>query len=266
MSRKLIFILIITAVAAGACRKVVYPELQNGKTLLVIEGNIDTDNKPWLIRLTLTQDYFDNNPPPYVTDAFVTINDDLGITDTLFYTNQGMYSTKTGRQCVVGNTYTLTVIHNNQKYTATEKCHAQEKVDSLTYEFQPRIYFFEEGYYVSQHGLEKPGVGDYYYWDIYQNHILKSDFGYFVNEDALVDGQYLNFSFPFAFEKNDTITINQYAISKNFYNYLLDVEAQASRSGSPFDTPAVNPISNIVGNAVGYFSVRSKISNEIVIK
>jgi hypothetical protein len=266
MFRKLILILIITAIAAGACRKVVFPELQNGKTLLVIEGNIDTDNKPWLIKLTLTQDYFDNNPPPYVTDAFVTISDDQATVDTLFYTNEGIYSTKTGRQSVIGKTYTLTVNYDNRKYTATEKCLAQEKVDSLTYEFKQQKFPFKEGYYISQHGLEKPGVGDYYLWDIYQNYILKSDYGYFLNDDALVDGQYLHFTFPFAFEKSDTVTINQYAISKNYYNYLLDVEAQASRSGSPFDTPAVNPISNITGNALGYFSVRSKISNEIVIK
>lgn len=258
--KKLHYLLIFAGLTIfSACEKVIYPDLSNGKTLVVIQGRISTDSVPRMVKLTYTKDYFSGGNPATISGATVYIQDNFGVTDTLYESAndslKGHYFSKIATRCVPGNIYTLTAIVDGKTYTASEACPFQEPIDSLTYEYRPRAGFIAAGYYVTEHAKENPGPGDYYLWEIYRNDTLINDFGYFVNDDAFVEGNYVTASFPFPFNLNDTIRLEQYAITKQWYNYLLAVQNEASKSGSPFDTPPANPVSNIRGGGLGYFAV-----------
>lgn len=243
----------------SACEKVIYPDLSNGKTLVVIQSRISTDSAPWMVKLTYTQDYFAAASPKAVSGAIVTIADNMGFLDTLYESTndslKGHYFSKNYNQCIPGNVYTLTVLADGKTYTATEPCPVQKPIDSLTYEFRKRSAFIPEGYYITEHAQENEGPGDYYLWEIYRNDTLINDFGYFLNDDAFVNGNYIEATFPFPFSLNDSIRLDQFAITKQWYNYLISVQNESQKSGSPFDTPPANPVSNVSGGAIGYFAV-----------
>lgn len=255
MNVKKIILLALTGLTMASCEKVIHPDLSNGKTLLVIQSRISTDSVPWEVKLTLTQDYFNPDTPPPVSGALVYISDNAGNTDTLLQGLGGNYFSRDYKKCVPGRYYTLTVKHGGKTYTAGELCHFQEPIDSLTFEYRKRQGFIPAGYYVTEHAKEKEGAGDYYLWEIYRNDTLITDFGYFTSDDNFVNGNYISASFPFPFNLNDSILVDQFAISKQWYNYLNSVQTEANKSGSPFDSPPANPISNIKGEAVGYFAV-----------
>jgi hypothetical protein len=70
-----------------------------------------------------------------------------------------------------------------------------------------------------------------------------------------VNAKYIQASFPFPFQQNDSVRVDQFAITKQWYNYLIAAQTEASKSGSPFDSPPANPVSNVTGGAIGYFAV-----------
>ncbi len=242
-------------IAFSACEKVIHPDLSNGKTMVVIQSRISTDSAPWLVKLTLSKDYFSSAKPVPATGAMVIISDSKGNSETLKEDSAGYYSTNTFKKCEELVTYTLEVTYQGAKYTASETCPRQAPIDSLTSEYRSKQGFIAAGYYVTEHAQENPGPGDYYLWEIYKNDTLINDFGYFVNDDAFVNGNYISASFPFAFELNDSVRVDQLCISKKWYNYLIAVQTEANKSGSPFDTPPANPINNVQGGALGYFAV-----------
>lgn len=255
MKRIVVYILLIMAVAFSACEKVIYPDLSNGKTLLVIEGRISTDSVPWRVKLSLTQDYFSTTRPPAATGAVVSIIDDLGNSITLLEDTGGLYKSASVHKCIVGRRYTLNVAYKGTNYTASETCLFQEPIDSITYEYRKKQAFIPAGYYITEHAREKEGAGDYYLWEIYKNDTLINDFGYFINDDAFVNGNYIVAQFPFNFKLYDSIQVDQFAISKQWYNFLSTVQTEAGKSGTPFDTPPANAVSNIKGGGIGYFAV-----------
>ena len=255
MKKAVIYIFLLLALGFSACEKVIYPDLSNGKTLLVIESRISNDSVPWQVKLSLTQDYFSAATPPAATGAIVTITDNLGNAVTLVEDTGGYYRSASVQRCVVGRRYTLNVAYKGANYTASETCLFQEPIDSITYEFRKKQAFIPAGYYITEHAKEKEGAGDYYLWEIYKNDTLINDFGYFIQDDAFVNGNYIVAQFPFPFKLYDSIRVDQFAISKQWFNFLSTVQTEANKSGTPFDTPAANATSNIKGGALGYFAV-----------
>ncbi len=61
--------------------------------------------------------------------------------------------------------------------------------------------------------------------------------------------------YPFRVDVGDTIRVEQYNLSPQYYQFIIDLEAQLNRSGSPFDPPPANPNDNISNGGIGYFSV-----------
>lgn len=255
MKKLTLYSLAILAFGFGACEKVIHPDLSNGKTLLVIESRISTDSVRWEVKLSLTQDYFSSSTPPAAKGAVVSISDDFGNKTDLIEDTSGHYYSADVKKCVVGRRYTLNVTYNGTVYTASETCLNQEPIDSITYEYRQKQAFIPAGYYITEHAKEKEGAGDYYLWEIYKNDTLINDFGYFLNDDAFVNGNYIVAQFPFPFKLYDSIQVDQLAISKQWYNYLSAVQNEAGKSGTPFDTPPANAVSNIKGGAIGYFAV-----------
>ena len=67
-------------------------------------------------------------------------------------------------------------------------------------------------------------------------------------------------------EPTDTVRVEQYAINQKYYEFLVDLNAQQSRSGSPFDSPPANLNNNISNGALGYFSVVNMEEARIIVE
>lgn len=269
----------------GACEKVVQLDVPEAEPRVVIDGTLSNVSEQWKIKLSLTQPYFDQSGISFVDDAKVYVEDNTGVIDTLTYDTDGYYVSNGIRQCVVGNTYTLRVEHGSKTYTATEKCFYQDTIDFIqSYYLPERNGFIPVGYYVFEKANEYEPDGDFYLWNIYRNgEILTDSIGYIIDTDEFRETSYFNLPidpndplkdidrgifprpFPWSFEKGDSVTIEQWRISEDYYNFIAEFATQQQRSGTPFDPPPFNPTSNIKGGAYGFFRVVNNSSKSIIV-
>ncbi|MBI1305052.1 MAG: DUF4249 family protein [Bacteroidetes bacterium] len=286
ISKSFILLLSVFAVfGLTACEKLIELKVPNADPVIVVESSISTDTVFWEVSLTWSQQYFNQAQRKYVDDAIVTITDNIGGHDTLFYSDTGVYVSRYRRFCIPGREYTLNIYRDGKTYSATELCKFQDPIDFLMSFYLPdQNGFIEAGYYVFEKANEIETSGDYYQWKIYQNDTLKKGFGYLLDEDEFRETSFFNLNidpndplkdmdrnilprpFPFKFEVGDTVRIEQYNISKAYYDFLNELERQISRSGTPFDPPPTNPNYNISNGAIGFFSVSNVSKAKIVVQ
>jgi hypothetical protein len=283
--KKLILIL-SAAFLFTACERIVEVEIPNADPKLVIESQITTVNDFWRVRLTLSQPYFDQDSADGLSSAVVTISGTNGSFVSLFHQDTGMFVSADSQRCMVGETYTLTIVYNGVTYVAAEQTPDANPIDTIASYYLPdNNGFITKGYYVFIQGVEaSPEPGDYYLFKAYRNDTLKDDFGPLLDDDQFGSVSYLNQNFdifnivqelalgktprpfPFVVEPTDTIRVEQYAVNQKYYQFLVDLNAQQSRSGSPFDSPPSNLNNNISNGALGYFSVVNKEEVWIIVE
>lgn len=286
MKIKSIFLpLFVSLIAFSGCEKIIELDVPESEPRLIIESGISTDTAFWKVKLTMTQAYFNQDDKGFVNNALVTISDNVGNIDTLFLRDTGLYVSKTTKTCVVGRAYTLRVLHNGVVHQATEVCPYQEPISFLmSFELPERNGFIDPGFYVFEKAKENEAEGDFYLWKVYRNDSLQDDFGYVLDTDEFRETSYFNINidpddplkdqdknilprpFPFEFEVGDTARVEQYRVSKAYYYFLVELQNQVSRSGTPFDPPPVNPRTNITGGGFGFFSVSNVSKDSLVVK
>ena len=279
--KKLIY-LAIFSLSFAACERIVEIDLPSEAPRLVIEGQITNERAPWQVRLTLSQEYFDQAEASAIENATVRISGTDGTDVLLVHQDTGMFMSADTQQCVEGESYTLSVTYDGQTYLATERAPIAYPLDTIATYFLPENNgFIPSGYYVFIQGKENEAQGDYYQFKVYSKDTLKADdldndeFGSvsYLNEDfnsrdilgELAKGKTPR-PFPFTVEPGDSIRVEQYAINEQRYNFILELRAQQGRSGTPFDPPPANPNNNISNGALGYFSVANKHVASMVVQ
>lgn len=279
--KKLIAI-IITAFAFTACEKIVDIEIPSEGTLIVIESEIYSAKDIWRVKLSTNQPYFDQDSADHVSTASVYIAELGGDTVFLNYADTGMYVSTDSHQCEVGKSYELNVVYDGQVYRATEKLKNAFPIDKiLSFFLPPDVSFFPSGNYAFIQGQADPSQSNFYIFKTYRNDTLKSTE---LDDDAFGSVSLLNSTFnadditgelasgklprPILFDvvEDDTIRVEQFAVSEEYYKFRIDLNAQQSRSGTPFDPPPANPNNNISNGGLGYFSVAHKETATLIVE
>ncbi len=283
--KKTILYLFLTALALSGCEKIVELEIPSGDPQLVVRGQITNLDQPWIVTLSLSQPYFDQDTVTTVADANVRIMDSDGFEVQLNHQTKGIYVSEQAHQCVPGKTYTLQINYKGEEYTAAEVMPNGFPIDLIESYYLPEGNgFIQEGYYVFIQGKENDYAGDSYQWRFYKNDTIQDQFGEILENDEFGDVTFLNPNidpddplkgladgilprpFPFILEAGDSVVIEQFNLSPEYFQYIIDLNAQLSRSGSPFDPPPTNPITNISNNGLGYFSVAHYTDATIVVQ
>jgi hypothetical protein len=279
--RKIILIA-IAAFAFTACEKIVDIEIPSEEARVVIESQIYSVNDIWKVKLSSNQPYFDQEDADNISAASVYITELGGDTVFLNYTDTGMYVSADSHQCIVGNTYELTVVYDGKVHKATEILQNALPIDELlSFFLPPDVSFFPSGNYVFLQGQIDSTKDNFYVFKTYRNDTLKSTD---LDDDGFGPVTILNSSFniddipgelarqnlprPILFDVNegDTIVVEQFAVTEEYYKFLGDLAAQQGRSGTPFDPPPANPNNNISNGGLGYFSVAHKEVAELVVE
>lgn len=275
-----------------SCEKLIKIDVEGATGKLVVEGEISQELKPWAVRLSQSQAYYNQNSPSEISTAVVSISDNQGNIESLIYDSDGWFISAGPKQCVPGLSYTLTVDYDGSIYEATEKCRNQYPLDTIAAYYLPEENgFIDSGWYAFQKASEWEEPGDYYEWKLYRNDTLLDGFGFIIDTDEFIEqgaDAFFNLNidpvdplagfpdviprpFPFKLNFKDTFRVEQYCINKEYADYLLEVQNQLNRQGTPFDPPPANPINNITNltnserNALGYFSVVNVVGGQIII-
>ena len=272
ISQRLFFLLLLLA-GLSSCEDVVDVKLDEGQTLLAVDGWITDQPGPYTIDLSTTAPYFNNQRAPRARGAEVTITDNEGNRETLQEIEPGKYLTQTLRG-KIGNSYTLNIKWNGEEYTAQTQINRVPAIDSLGIRFRKEGSFTDEGYYVYYFGPEPAGVGDNYRFKIYKNDtLLSKPANLIVAEDKLVDGNYIgNVQMNFEpFKAGDKVRVENWAITEDMYAFYTELQQQIFNGGL-FANPPNNVRTNVFNKnatgrkAVGWFGGAGVSGREVVVQ
>ena len=255
---KLLITLVSFSVLLGfsSCEKVIDVDLNDTEQKVVIEGSILRGDTLQRVRITKTQNFDESTAPPTVDNAVVTVIDNLGNAAVFTSVGNGWYEL-TGYPGVEGRTYTLTATVEGTTYSGSSIMPSYQAMDTLYVEFYP----FGADTLISlvPAHFDKQVVPNYYQFHVYI--ICTRDKTVYLQNDQFTDG---NLTVEPLFVSDllleDTVRVDLFCIDKPVYTYFNQLGVNSSSSATP-----ANPISNLNGGCLGYFSARTVHSRTIIV-
>jgi len=262
---KKISVYCIVLIALWGCEKEITLSLDQNQSMLVIDAAITDEAGPYYVKLTNSVAVSDNSKFPVVANATVIMKDNLGLSDTLKYMKDGIYSTKKLKG-VYGNTYFLEVLLDGKKYTAQSTMPEKVMFDSLAINYL--TIFSETQYSVIPIYTDPITFGNNYRFVQIINDTIDKTYNIF--NDDLFNGNTIQIALnsdpdSLQIKLNDIVSVEMQCISSStylYYNTLRQIRGAGPGGGT---TPS-NPPSNIVGGALGLFSAHTVQRKKIQIK
>lgn len=256
-------LLIVCVCLAIGCEKVVDVDLDTAAPKLVVDASIQwikgTSGNEQKITLTTTAAYYAPTVPA-VSGATVFITNSSNVIFNFTESGTSGEYVCNDFQPVIGESYTLTVIHNDQTYTATETLTAVPNIENNIEQNNEGGFTGDEievKFFYQDNGLEdnfyligfQPNDKPFPDYDVLDDRFFQGNlmFGLYSDEDL---------------NSGDVLNIKLSGISRQYYNYMNVLLAIAgSNGGSPFQSPPATVRGNIINTsnetnfALGYFTL-----------
>lgn len=257
------YILLIALTAFAACTKVIDINLNDAAPQLVIQGNVTNQAGITTVTISKSINYSLDNVFPTVSGATVTIKDSTtGITTPLVEVTPGTYQTSTILG-TVGHTYLLNVLVNGTAYKASSTMPSPVTLDSIT--FQANSGFGQTLINPMPNFQDPAGISNsYQFIQTINSKVTKK---VFVFDDRLSDGKYISrqlFNDSAYIQSKDTVQLEMRCIDKNVFEYFKQLSGLDPTNGQP--TAPTNPVSNISGGVLGYFSAHTVQKKKAIVK
>jgi hypothetical protein len=264
----IIIILLLPNCIFTSCDKVIDIDLNDAEKKYVIEGFITDQAGQCQVTITETKNFDEDNNFPLVSGASVSITDNnTGIVTTLAEESPGMYK-HASLAGVNGKTYTLHVRINGDDFTASSTMPQLVNMDTI---YTTTENFFNEEIKLANIEYDDPaGVRNYYKFVRYRNGIKTKQT--FINDDDLTDGRHTttqlfvddNETEEDKLENGDTVKIDMLCIDAAVHKYWFSLEQSAT--GETQSAAPANPVTNLKGGALGYFSAHTCQSKVMVVQ
>ena len=253
---KIIHILVlIVCTSCVACTKVVKLPLRTAPPQYVIEGNITDQPGPYLVRIFETTAFYDSNSFKGITGAMVQVSDGRGNKELLVDSGGGNYYTR-HLQGLPGNTYTLNILIGTDTFSATSIMPQLVPLDAVAI---GQITNTGKNVLVAMPEFVNPaGPGlSYYLFNQTINGVLDKTLYYWNSQYSA--GQANGFALArtdpdSTLHVGDSIVIEMQCLDERMYKYWSGLDAAASGNGGSYPG---NPVTNLTGGALGYFSAHT---------
>jgi hypothetical protein len=301
LMKKLAYIfsyLIVSLFLFASCETVIDPKLEEVEDVVVVDAWINTKFEKQVIKVMMTQPYFDNSLPPAVSSASVTVQNVT--TGKLFTfiesTTKGSYIwTPASASDELGNPgddFRLLIQTGEESYESFSKLGRVPAIDSVTFTFEEENSILPEMYMAEFWAKDPIGLGDTYWIKAIKNDTLlnkPSEISVAFDAGFSNGGNFDGIEFippirqsvnPFdqdeddnflsPYDIGDTLYVELHSISLSAFNYLNQVRTQTDRPGGfgeLFSSPIANVPTNISNvnadgkKAVGFFNVASVSGN-----
>ena len=241
----------------SACEKEIELDLNTANTKFVIEGMVTDQPGPAVVTITQTKNFNTDNTFPVVSGAAVTISDNNGSPITLHETTAGRYES-TAVTGMPGHSYALSVSTNGQTFTALASIPALVRFDSLY--ISKEILMGDDRMVANAVYQDPPARGNAYRFIQYING-RRTRF-LFAENDNLTNGRNVTTQLRVygdegedqPIKTGDVIRVEMQGIDPAVYLYWFSLQSASGRSN---DGAPANPVSNIKGGALGYFSAHT---------
>lgn len=240
-----------------SCEKVIDLELKDSDLKYVVEGVIT--NEPGVCKVIISQSrpFYEDNQFAAVSGATVKVKDN-GQEVPLTETRPGVYETK-AINGTPGHEYHLSVVVDNQAFTASCIMPRPVPLDTLYVEPGPFNQFK-----FAKAGFNDPaGEKNHYRFVQYLNG--KKDPTIFWESDEFTNGMSMLIMLDTAVDKQDDprnivsgdeVTVEMLCLDEAIYKYWYSLRTGGG-DGSVNSAAPANPVTNIKGGALGYFSAHT---------
>jgi len=267
--------LLIAVIGLVSCTKIIDIELNSAMQRIVIQGEISDQGHPAIVSLSRTTDYFNPDELEKVSNAMVSISNDLGESVVLQEISPGIYSSEQIKG-IPGVRYFLKVDDGDQVYEANSLLPLKVKIDTLEYAKMPSFNPKDTvgGYRLSCKFTDPAKQVNYYTFEleIYWNDPdSKPDFGppsRILVSDALFNGRQsaVNLNRRGLYQPGDSVVVDLISIDQNVYNYLDQLGAVSGRGAMFSSSAPANPQNNISNGGMGFFTAQSVDRRVVVIR
>lgn len=266
--KKYIFYIIIL-LSFYNCEDVIEVDLNEADPRLTIDASINwfkgTTGNNQTIKLTLSTSYFSETIPA-ATGAQVFITDSQqNVFNFIEVGTTGIYETSSFIP-VIDRNYTLTVVFENETYTAQETLTSVSEIEEI--EQLDDGGFSGEDIELKAYYTDPANIENFYFFefisdiaaipslDVYDDEFTDGNnvFAYYTEEDL---------------ESNDIVIVRNYGVSKRFYEFMfILLQQNGEDGGGPFETQPATVRGNCINQTnqdnypFGYF--RLSEANEVI--
>lgn len=246
---------IVGLIVLQSCEKVIDIPLNEADQQIVVEAIGRNYIGESYIILSKTGTVYDDAGFEKLSGATVTVTDKDGV-ETIFLESlitPGTYLAP-DFQAEPNNAYNLSITTEGANLTASSTTNSLPVLDSLTYIVQPPGFGLQDTAFLVFYNFTDPAEEENYYRVRAWVNGVRDD-NYYIGDDQLGNG--LPASAPlFAtqIQSQDTVFVELLSMDEATYEYLFTLDSNLD-SGTPFSATPSNPVSNIDGNAIGYFGV-----------
>lgn len=256
---------LLLVVLACGCEKVVELNLNNAEKKYVVEATLSDQAGTARVQITQTRDFSQDNSFPGVSGASVQITEVGGSVTNLTEISSGVYENPS-LAGVPGKTYRLAVSVNGQSFSAECSMPLKVRFDTL---FVTDELLFTDVRKIANIGYQEPaGRGNAYRFVQYVNGRPEDDL--MIDNDDYTDGRPIRRKLYFFANKDenqinshDTVTMDMQCIDPVMYKYWFSLDR--SSSGQSGQAAPSNPVSNMKGGALGYFSAHTASRRTIIV-
>lgn len=252
----------------GSCEKVINVDLNTADKKYVIEAIVTDKTGTSFVKLSRTKNFDDDNYPDAVSGATVKVQED-GATmyDFTETSAPGVYESP-GLKGKSGSRYDLTVTVNGQTFTAASTM--PQKVNLDTIYISDELIFTDTRKIVNAVFDDPPGLGNSYRFIQTVNGFQETQT--LIRNDDYSDGRKIvNKLFYFSsddenkrnIKSGDQVMIDMLCIEPAVYKYWFSLDRSAIGNGQQA-TPS-NPVTNLKGGALGYFSAQTLQTKSLVV-
>jgi hypothetical protein len=252
----------------GSCEKVINVDLNSADKKYVIEAIVNDKTGTSFVKLSRTKNFDEDNYPDAVSGATVKVQED-GLTTYTFTESgaPGVYEAP-GLMGKSGSRYLLTVSVNGLTFTAESTM--PQKVNLDTIYVSDELIFASTRKIVNAVFDDPTGLGNNYRFIQTVNGFQETQT--LIRNDDYSDGRKIvNKLFYFSsddenkrnIKSGDQVMIDMLCIEPAVYKYWFSLDRSAIGNGQQA-TPS-NPVSNLKGGALGYFSAQTIQTKSLVV-
>jgi hypothetical protein len=292
--KKIFALYILLSVFMSSCIDEVKLTQESLEPKLIVDGSITNAKGPYQVTLSYSLPYTEVGITQSISGAKLTIIEEGGKSAILKETSTGFYQTDSADiRGQVGKSYYLKIrLGNGREYQSKpETILPSIPIDTFKVGFVPNI-LNPKPFTVSIKTKDPVEKGNFYRWkwthydsiSICKTTYLRNDFGAFkylypccdkcwdivrcqgcidIGSDALINGKFIEptiANLPFESKTPYFIILEQYHISKEYYQFWKTVETQINNSGGIFDNAPAQVLGNLYNindekdQVLGYFS------------
>ena len=264
--KNILHVLLLTLFSAFlcSCEKVIELKRTDNEEKYVIEGTITNEPGVCSVLLSKTKNFKDGNQFIGISGAMVKIENN-GTTTILPESSPGVYKVSSINGAP-GQTYLMTVSVDGKTFTASSTMPANVPFE----DFYMKASDFGKKRTLAFVKYKDPlETRNFYWFQLFVNDKKQRNFS--LMNDDFTTGQEVNTGISFQnetedlskdFKKGDKLGVEMHSVDASAYLYLHSLSnAEGSDNGA---SPA-NPISNITGGALGFFSAHTVQKRTLVI-